>query len=179
MNLLEQVAMSPLSSYCIIQLTKGQYAIIDAADYPLVRGRKWHSEWNSHTQSYYAKSSKYGGLVDGKKKIITTRMHRLILGLTDWHITADHINPAATLDNRRYNLREATRTQNRRNSRIQKNNTSGFKGVYKSRFGKPWYAMICVDRKLIKLGSFDTIEEAAESYEKASLLYHKEFGRVT
>lgn len=175
MNLLEQVAMSPFSSYRIIPLTKGQFTIIDAADYPLIGQHRWHAEWNPHTQSYYAKRSKNLGIIDGKLTIITIRMHRVILGLTDWNIVGDHRNRKATLDNRRQNLRVATRTESGRHRGISKNNTSGYKGVYKNRFGKPWYALIMVDGISIRLGSFDRIEDAAQAYNEAAIKYHKEF----
>lgn len=76
----------------------------------------------------------------------------------------DHIN-AVRSDNRWGNLRPATMAQNAGNRPMQKNNTSGFKGVF-ARSGR-WMAMIRKGR-LFRLGTFDTPEEASAAYEKAA-----------
>jgi hypothetical protein len=54
-------------------------------------------------------------------------MHRLILGIPNSEV--DHVN-GNPLDNRRVNLRLATRAQNSANTRSRKNTTSKYKGVY-------------------------------------------------
>lgn len=89
----------------------------------------------------------------------------------------DHINCDRS-DNRISNLRKASNTENARNKKLQRNNTSGLKGAsWSSRRGK-WAATICADRKQRKLGFFDTKEEAHEAYAKASLELHAEFARA-
>lgn len=76
----------------------------------------------------------------------------------------DHINRNRA-DNRLSNLREATRTQNLRNSSIRSNNTSGYKGVtWVSEKGK-WRAQIFNSYKIHHLGYFDDIEKAAQAYD--------------
>lgn len=60
------------------------------------------------------------------------------------------------------NLRQATHVQNLGNSGKRPNNTSGFKGVYRD--GHRWRAEIAH----IKLGRFDTPEEASAVYEEAA-----------
>jgi hypothetical protein len=57
------------------------------------------------------------------------------------------------------NLRWCTQQENTRNRTINKNNTSGYKGVYKMK--EKWCAQIKIDGKHIYLGNFDTAEEAA------------------
>lgn len=84
----------------------------------------------------------------------------------------DHINGNPT-DNRMSNLRECTQTQNMRNARIRKDNTSGIKGVYWVKKEQKWRAFINVGGKLIILGTFEMKEEAAECRRKAA---SKEFG---
>lgn len=84
----------------------------------------------------------------------------------------DHINGNG-LDNRRENLRVATPSQNQHNSRKPKNNTSGYKGVYKR--GNKWCAAIAINYKTIFLGYHDTAELAHEAYCKAAIKYHGEF----
>ena len=58
-------------------------------------------------------------------------LHRAVFRIPPGHKQeVDHIETVATLDNRKQNLRLATRSQNNANRRVFKNNTSGFKGVY-------------------------------------------------
>jgi hypothetical protein len=70
----------------------------------------------------------------------------------------DHINHD-TLDNRRDNLRLATRSQNRTNSLKILRNTSGFIGV--SRRFNGWIARF----NDIHIGMYDTAEDAARAYD--------------
>ena len=85
----------------------------------------------------------------------------------------DHIN-GDRLDNRWCNLREATRRENMRNVGLQKNNTSGYKGVHQRENGK-WRAVICVDLVQRNVGQFDTPEEAYKAYCDAADRLHGEF----
>jgi len=80
------------------------------------------------------------------------------------------------LNNRRDNLRLATKVDNQRNSRKPKNNTSGYKGVYKH--AGRWVAMIRTNENKKHLGRFDTPEEAYEAYCEAAKKYHGEFARL-
>lgn len=84
----------------------------------------------------------------------------------------DHIdgNP---VNNKIENLRAATYFNNSGNRKISKNNTSGFKGISKSR--SKWIAQICVNRKTIQLGQYETPEEAHQAYMKAAKKYFGEF----
>jgi hypothetical protein len=62
------------------------------------------------------------------------------------------------------NCRWVTQTMQCRNQRIQKNNTSGYKGVsYHKRDGK-YQAQISVNKKSIYLGLYPTAEEGAIAY---------------
>jgi hypothetical protein len=81
----------------------------------------------------------------------------------------DHINRIKH-DNRLCNLREATHQQNQWNYSKPKNNTSGYIGV--SMRGKSYVARIKVDRKKIKIGTFDTAEKAGQAYLSAKSVYH-------
>lgn len=79
-------------------------------------------------------------------------------------------------NNRWENLRPAKRFENCRNIRKPKNNTTGFKGVYRNR-GK-FRAQISVNDKAVHLGVFDTAEDAYLAYCVAADRYHGEFARV-
>jgi len=89
----------------------------------------------------------------------------------------DHINGNKD-DNRIINLREATNAENQRNSTKQKNNRSGFKGVYRRYQKGKWWARLRVDGVNIYLGGFDNPEKAAEAYAQAAQKYHGVFSRT-
>ena len=98
-------------------------------------------------------------------------MHKIITD-TDKNIIIDHMN-RNKLDNRKENFRYATKSENRINSKIRTNNTSGIQGV---RFeqGK-WRARISIDGKYVHLGMFDSFEEAVKTRLKAEKKYYGEF----
>ncbi|MEG7750695.1 HNH endonuclease, partial [Listeria monocytogenes] len=63
-------------------------------------------------------------------------LHRQIMGEPSG-FEVDHIDGNG-LDNRRANLRVASKTQNVRNQRIRQDNTSSFKGVSWSKRRQKW-----------------------------------------
>lgn len=73
----------------------------------------------------------------------------------------DHINGDGD-DNRIANLRLATASQNRANSRLPSSNSSGAKGVHIAD-GK-FVASVTCGGKRKHLGAFDTLDEAAKAY---------------
>ena len=85
----------------------------------------------------------------------------------------DHINNDKS-DNKVTNLRFATHKENGQNRQINKNNTSGVKGVYKS--GNKWRSQIKIDGILLHLGMYETIEEAKQARQDA---VKKAFGEFT
>ena len=82
----------------------------------------------------------------------------------------DHINGVRD-DNRIANLRDATNTDNCRNAKKRRDTRCALKGVYME--GKRFCASICVRGKNIRLGLYDTEEEAHAAYVAAA---EKEFG---
>lgn len=85
----------------------------------------------------------------------------------------DHIN-SLKMDDRWANLRLATISQNMCN-RVGINYGKQPKGVYPN--GSGWQAQIKVNGNKIYLGTYKTIEEAAEAYRKAAKEHHGEFAR--
>lgn len=137
---------------------EGQFAIVDAADHDLVRNHKWC--WHC---GYPATAIRVGG-----RKVVT-RMHVFLFGKGE----RDHKN-GNRLDNRRDNLRPATRGQNTAN----RAGWSGrkFKGVFPK--GSRWSPKIVWERKQKWLGTYDTEEEAARVYDEAAKRLHGEFARL-
>jgi hypothetical protein len=86
----------------------------------------------------------------------------------------DHMNRNKK-DNRISNLRVCGAKENQQNANTPKNNTSGYKGVAKVRKSPKFRAYICVNRKQIHLGMFDTPEEAHSAYCQAATSYFGEY----
>ena len=75
------------------------------------------------------------------------------------------------------NLRLATESQNRVNSRVRSNNTTGFKGVSKQNGRDKYQAYIYANGSRVHIGMFDTAEEANDAVVKQREILHGEFGR--
>jgi len=88
----------------------------------------------------------------------------------------DHANGVRS-DNRKTNLRLANIQQNRRNTKRNSLNTSGYKGVHFSKAAKKWLATIFLNGKNRHLGCFETAEVAAAAYRKAAAFHFGEFAR--
>lgn len=73
------------------------------------------------------------------------------------------------------NLREATGTQNKGNSRRPSHNTTGLKGVRRSHNGKRWAAQIKINGRYLHLGMYDTPELAHAAYVEAAKAHFGEF----
>jgi len=84
----------------------------------------------------------------------------------------DHVN-GNNSDNRICNLRLADKFENAANRGIMKNNSSGFKGVTKSR--NKWRAQINYKNKKYNLGFYETPELASFAYEQKAKELHGEF----
>ncbi len=92
----------------------------------------------------------------------------------------DHINNDGSV-NLESNLRICSHAQNMTNRRkLLTGSSSKFKGVHlDTRYKLPRFrAVIRVNSKAIRLGTFDTEVEAAKAYDIASIKYHGEFGRT-
>lgn len=91
----------------------------------------------------------------------------------------DHIdgNPS---NNAIANLRIATSAQQRHNSRAVMGSRTGLKGVRAPRSaGARWEALIKVSGKTIRLGQFNTPEEAHAAYCQAAQFHFGEYARVS
>ena len=102
------------------------------------------------------------------------QVHRVVMlmcyGFYGEGLEVDHINHVRN-DNRLVNLRFVTRSENRKNQSVSSKNTSGVTGVYFSKARKKYRAQIKVDWKVIHLGYFDTLEEAAAARAEANLKF--------
>jgi len=127
------------------------FALIDAADLPLVAPYAWSPLHSSDL--VYARA-----WVDGNTH--RRMMHNLITG---WDM-CDHVNGNG-LDNRRINLRTASRSQNMANRRKGAGGSSRFKGVYRYRDCARWKVQIGIGGQRFYLGLFADEEAAARAYD--------------
>ena len=79
------------------------------------------------------------------------------------------------LNNRKYNLRKATCSQNNINQSMSSNNTSGFIGVSWNNSKKKWEAYVSVNKKYFYLGSYINKHDAIVNRLKAEKEYYGEF----
>lgn len=152
-----------------IPLTQGKIALVDDEDYEYLNQWKWQAYRSKNT--WYAQRSYK---INGRKKSVS--MHRLLVSAKDDKLV-DHINGDG-LDNRKSNLRICTLTENNHNRRINKDNHSGYKGVYWHARDKRYIAQIKVNGKQIILGRFRDAVDAAKAYDKGAIRHHGSFARL-
>lgn len=111
-----------------------RYATIDSRDYKTVSQFKWHIRKSKCGNEYACASLKVGG----KGTAIT--MSRIIMKAPKG-IEVDHRN-GRTLNNRRCNLRLATRSQNACNIKKKPGCASKYKGVHFDARYNHWVARI-------------------------------------
>lgn len=143
-----------------IQLTKGKYTLVDDSDFEYLNQWKWHFSGRYAWRNLPRET--------GKPRVRIS-MHRLI-NETPIGFDTDHINGDG-LDNRKENLRTATRSQNMGNF-----NKTGIRGI--SKHGSGWQARIKVEFKQIYLGWFKEKKDAAKAYNTAAKKYFKEFATL-
>ncbi len=117
----------------------------------------WFANYNKKTSSYYV----MGNIKkeDGKRTLIG--IHRFIMEPSSDKLV-DH-KDRNTLNNKKNNLRIATLAENNQNTRRQKNNTSGARGVTWASHQKKWRAYVKYEGKNHYFGYYDTVEEAANA----------------
>jgi len=138
-----------------ILLTQGKFAIVDDENFGWLNKRNWY--FSNHGYAVTTTSPHQ-------------YMHRMVNKTPKGSLT-DHVN-RNTLDNRRCNLRKADMSLNSINRPLQKNNTSGHKGLSWVDKLQKWETYICKDNKKILLGYFGLFEEAVLAREQAERKYH-------
>ena len=140
-------------------LKDGRTFIFDTDDYELIKNHTWYINSENYVQS----------TVNNK----SLKLHRLIMK-PDEKEYVDHINHD-TLNNRKYNLRIVTNSENTQNRGTPSNNTSGVKGVIWKKKNNCWEARITHNGKRIHLGCFYDLEEAKKVRQKAEIEYFGEY----
>ena len=154
----------------VIELTRGQVALVDADDYDRLQSMPWHASHRGMGK-YYARSTLRE---NGRKR--TVRMHRVILGAPHGY-EVDHVN-GDSLDNRKANLRLVTKAQNVHNSDKPSTSLQRFKGVRPRKNASAWEARMSQNGKTVTIGHFDTEQEAAAAYDSAVLAVRGSYART-
>ena len=156
---------------CVVALTQGYETVVDLEDARFVLSYRWHASVRKNRA--YAARNPLKSLGETKNRYL----HRVLMRAPSKQVV-DHID-GDPLNNRKQNLRLGTQMQNTWNATAHSDNTSGYKGVYRSNVPGKWISKILVAGKLHKLGQFDTKEAAAVAYAEASLRLHGDFCSAT
>lgn len=136
--------------------------LIDVEDYDKVKKYIWYVDPNGYVVSSRGNNGR------------AMKIHRLIMDVLDKpNIEIDHIHHNLR-DNRKSELRTASRSENCINRQLEHLNNSGTIGVYQHSNGA-WCAQINYDKKHIYLGYYNTYEDAVAARKAAEKLYHKGF----
>lgn len=134
-------------------------SIIDASSVCIAKGKRWRLILG------------YAVCAQGKKDRIY--LHREVMNAPDG-LEVDHMN-RDKIDNRLSNLRLATRGENGKNISLKINNKSGMAGVRYDKATNKWQVRITVDRKIVHIGRYKSLEDAMAARVNAELKYYGDF----
>jgi hypothetical protein len=149
----------------IVPLNHGVNAYVDVADLPAVAGHLWHCHKPKGSRTSYAEA-RIGG--------VKVRLHRHLMFHGSQDDTAkdvDHVDGDG-LNNRRSNLRVASRAENIRNTTITKANKSGYIGVGWHRASRLWRAR---GSNSDVIGYYHTAKDAARARDMWVRQHHGEY----
>jgi len=166
-NFLNSIALHQGKEHKSIPLTQGLVALVDHEDFAIFGHLKWTAQVTRTGHVYAYRNIK----TDGRQKNVY--LHRLILDAPTG-FDVDHANHD-TLDNRRCNIRLASRSQNSFNRQYPKNyNQSGFHGVSSVPGGK-FRGKVSAGRNFFYTPTVTSAEQAARDRDALALRVHGEF----
>jgi hypothetical protein len=132
------------------------YCVIDADKYDLVNQYKWYLS---------------GGycVTKGINRNKGIRLHHLLMNSDE---LCDHIDNDK-LNNRMVNLRKATHQENSINKSLSSNNKTGVVGICQK--WNKWVVNLTYNYQDMKIGSYNTFDEAVINRLKGEAIYFKEF----
>lgn len=152
--------------------------IIDTEDWDKIKVYRWFLRCSKIHNTPYVRTLITNPDKDiSRAKQIQILIHHLILGKPKKGMVVDHINHNG-LDNRKENLRFATRRQNSSNSQSRKNSSSQYLGVSWYNKNQKWVAEARYNYKKYYLGSFTCEYQAALAYNKKAIELHGEYANL-
>lgn len=135
-----------INDYIKVYIKNNEFFVIDIEDESVIKESYWYKDCNGYivTDNYKGKRA---------------RLNRVLLNVIDSTIVVDHWD-GNKLNNRKYNLRPCSQGNNVLNSKPV--NESGVNGVRQNEHGK-WTFNIVYKGKYIRIGTFNTKEEAVEA----------------
>ena len=147
-----------------IELSQGEVALVDDADYEHLSGYKWFYRGERGGKQGYG--TRHGGKDDPARTIY---MHRQIMQPPPGHAVV-FLN-GDRLDCRRENLRIVTTEESRLHHRVRKDCETGHKGVRYNRKAHTYSVDIIVDGQMLRVGTFLSWEHAIQAREEAEKKY--------
>ena len=155
----------------------GRHVVLyDDADVEKIEPYNWYIDMRSNTA--YVKRNL--PRIKSARRPSPVLMHNELMGPLPQGCVVDHHNRNG-LDNRRTNLRIVTRSQNMMNREKTRQNSTGYKGGYKTGDSKrnPYSTKIQKDYEVYYLGHYKTAEEAHEVRKKKEEELFREFAPLT
>ncbi len=155
-----------------INLTKGGYATVSDKDYSFLRQFTWYEVVRERT-SYAARSF---GTRSTKRSV--EYMHQAVNRRAHGHlpISVDH-RDGWGLNNRRNNLRAATKLEQQFNRRANRHGSSRYVGVNFDKQTGQWMARVRINGRSKHLGRYPTEKEAAIVRDKAARKHYGRFAK--
>ena len=165
----------------IIKLTKKYETIVDDNLFEELNKFKWFAAKDTRSDNYYAcrRVHKNEKLIFNKVHI---RLHQYIFyikkQITNFRLQNIDHKDGDTFNNQYNNLRLCSTSNNLKNQKLNKRNTSGYKGVSWHKSRKKWRTVIRINKKSIDIGYFISKLDAVKAYNKAATKYYGEFARL-
>lgn len=157
-----------------VSLSKNKYVIVDDCDFIRVSQHKWHYTESDAPGRGYPRRTIYNADTCGYSHEM---LHTCLFGPLPKGYVYDHKN-GNTLDYRRCNIRIANKRQNSVNRAMQRNNTSGYTGVWFHKRQKKWIAQIRIKGQKLYLGTFDSPIAASKAYQTENRIRNGRFARL-
>jgi len=150
------------------KLGMGKFALVDDSDYDTLNRWRWQVHpWDGYV--FRTKRIKRDGVWRSEGEFLHKRLCPSPFGMVTDHVNGDR------LDNRRSNLRVATRGQNIQNAPVRRDNRLGYKGVVWRAKSRDYVAYINFQGRRICLKTYHSLEDAVAARRAAELKYYGEF----
>jgi hypothetical protein len=155
----------------LIELSQGRVAIVDDEDFDWLSKWKWHYHRRKGAFTGYARRT---SRETGKQYTVLTHNEIYRYHHSTSFQELDHINTCGC-DNRKLNLRIASRNTNCTNKQRRSDCTSKQTGVNWNRCNCMWVARLQLPGKRLFLGNFTKKKDAIEARQQAEIEFFKDF----